>query len=100
MLSKYLNQLSHDFISLSFLTFLILYLLYIIVIRIHLYIYKQKHNSKPVHYKNFRLYSQSLISNSPSKKEKKFYVQTNKITFFFNFLLVTSCIIYIFMCFT
>lgn len=95
----YLSQLGHDFISLSLITFVALYIIYTIVIRLHLRNYSNKYNAKPVHYKSFRLYSQSLISNSPSKKEKKFYIQTNRITYFFNGILVTAFIIYILICF-
>jgi membrane protein required for beta-lactamase induction len=94
-----LHQISHDFISLTFITFVALYTIYSIIIQLHLRAYRQKYNSKPVHFKAFRLYSKSLISNSPSKKEKNFYIKTNKITYFFNALLVASCLVYVLICF-
>jgi vacuolar-type H+-ATPase subunit C/Vma6 len=99
MLSLFLSQISHDFISLSFITFVTLYMMYMAVIKIHVYQYKTKHKVKPIHYKTFRLYSKSLISNAPSKKEKKFYATTNKITYVFNGLLVTAFVIYLLICF-
>jgi hypothetical protein len=98
-LKTYFAQLGHDFISLSLITFFALYIIYTIVIRLHLYGYKKKYNTKPVHYKAFRLYSKSLISNSPSKKDKQFYITTNRITYFFNALLLISFGIYIVICF-
>ncbi len=98
--SGYLHQLGHDFISLSLITFVALYIIYSVVMKIHLYKYQQKYNTKPVHYKVFRVYSKSLIANSPSKKDKKFYIQTNRIVYFFNILLVVACVVYVFICFT
>ncbi len=99
MLSLFLSKISHDFISLSFITFIALYISYIVVIKVHLYLYSSKYKTKPVHYKTFRLYNKSLISNSPSKKEKKFYIVTNRITYTFNLILVSAFVIYIFICF-
>lgn len=99
MFARFFAQVRHDFVSFSFLAFLVLYLVYLVVVRIHVYLYERKHRSKPLHYKLFRLYSKSLISNAPSKKEKKFYRQTNKITFFFNMLLVLAFVAYLIICF-
>ncbi len=99
MLSRYIATISHDFASLSFITFIVLYVAYTAVVKIHVYTYTKKYNSKPIHYKTFRLYSKSLITNSPSKKEKEFYSVTNKITYFFNFILIAAFVIYIFICF-
>ncbi len=99
MIANYLRQISHDFASLSFITFILLYLTYTVVVQAHVYSYKKKYDSKPIHYKTFRLYSKSLITNSPSKKEKRFYQRTNKITYFFNAVLVTAFAVYLFICF-
>ena len=99
MFKIYLSQITHDFVSLSFITFVTLYFAYFIVIKIHVGAYQAKHNSKPIHYKTFRLYSKSLIGNSPSKKEKKFYINTNRITYFFNSLLIGAFVVYLFICF-
>lgn len=99
MISLYLSQITHDFVSLSFITFVTLYFAYFIVIKIHVAAYEGRHRSKPIHYKTFRLYSKSLISNAPSKKEKKFYIATNRITYFFNALLIAAFVVYIFICF-
>lgn len=99
MFSLYLSQITHDFVSLSFITFVTLYFAYFVTIRIHVAAYHGRHRSKPLHYKTFRIYSKSLISNAPSKKEKKFYINTNRITYFFNGLLITAFIAYIFICF-
>ena len=100
MFSKYLPQITHDFVSLSFITFVTLYFAYFIVIKLHVAAYQGRHRSKPLHYKTFRLYSKNLISNAPSKKEKKFYTTTNRITYFFNALLIIAFIAYIFICFS
>jgi len=94
-----LSQITHDFVSLSFITFVTLYFAYFIVIKIHVAAYQVKHHSKPIHYKTFRLYSKSLITNSPSRKEKRFYITTNRITYFFNSVLIAAFIVYLFICF-
>ncbi len=99
MISEYLSSISHDFASLSFITFVTLYTLYTIVIRLHVNAYSQKNKSKPLHYKPFRLYSKSLINNAPSKKEKHFYIATNRITYAFNLIMVIAFVVYIFICF-
>jgi len=88
-----------DFITLGFLTFVSVYILYIGIMKVHLYLYKKHYNKQPIHYRNFRIYSSSLISNAPSKTEKNFYRQTNRITYFFNGLLITTCLVYVLICF-
>jgi hypothetical protein len=99
MLFEYFHQITGNLIFLSFSVVIILYLIYMMVIRYCLYQYKNKYQSLPVHYKTFRMYSKNLISNSPSRKEKKFYVQMNKITLFFNVLLISASVIFLLLCF-
>jgi len=99
VLSLIIRQLVSNHIFASFALIIAVYIIYVVVIGTHLYSYKKKHQSLPVHYKAFRLYSANLISNSPSKKEKKFYRDTNKITIFFNSLLVLSFLICLFFVF-
>jgi len=99
VLSLIIRQLASNHIFASFALIILVYVFYLVVIGMHLYSYKKKHQSLPVHYKAFRLYSSNLISNSPSKKEKKFYRDTNKITIFFNSLLVLSFLICLFFVF-
>lgn len=100
MVSKFFAQIGHDFASLSFIIFVALYLVYTVVVRAHVYSYTKRYTTKPVHYKTFRLYSKSLITNSPSKKEKRFYVMTNRITYFFNLVLIVAFVVCLFICFS
>jgi len=88
-----------DFVTLSFLTFVTVYFLYVGIMKVHLYWYKKQYHKSPIHYRNFRIYSSSLISNAPSKTEKVFYRQTNRITYFFNSILIASCLVYVVICF-
>ncbi len=94
-----LEQSGTDFLTFSFLTFVAVYFLYVVIMKVHLYLYKKHYNKSPVHYRNFRIYSSSLISNAPSKTEKVFYRQTNRITYFFNGLLISACLLYVVLCF-
>jgi hypothetical protein len=99
VLSLIIRQLASNHIFASFVLIIAVYTIYLVVISMHLYSYKKRHQTLPVHYKAFRLYSSNLISNSPSKKEKKFYRDTNKITVFFNSLLVLSFLLCLFFVF-
>lgn len=98
-LNGYFSEIGTDRVLLSLIVLLGLYALYTIVIRVHVGKYVRKHRSKPVHYKTFRMYSESLITNAPSKKEKHFYRVTNKITLVFNVLLVAAFAVFLLLCF-
>lgn len=99
MLSQYLHQITGNVIFLSFTVVIILYLVYMIVVKVLLYQYKNKYQNLPVHYKVFRMYNKNLISNTPSRKEKNFYIQMNKITLFFNVMLIATSVVFLFFCF-
>jgi len=99
MLVNSLKQSGFDFITFGFLAFVTVYSLYVGIMKVHLYLYKKHYNKSPVHYRNFRIYSSSLISNAPTKTEKVFYRQTNRITYFFNGLLISACLVYVVLCF-
>ncbi len=99
MIVNSLEQSGSDFLTYAFLTFISVYVVYVGIIKVHLYLYKKHYNKSPVHYRNFRIYSSSLISNAPSKTEKIFYRQTNRITYFFNGLLIAACLVYVILCF-
>ncbi len=99
MLVSSLEQSGTDFVTVGFLTFVAVYFLYAVIMKVHFYLYKKHYNKSPVHYRNFRIYSSSLISNAPSKTEKVFYRQTNRITYFFNGLLISVCLVYVVLCF-
>lgn len=91
--------LTRDFIYLSILTFVLLFVVYLVTMKIHVYRYTSKHSRQPIHYKMFRLYNKTLISNAPSKKEKEFYRATNKITWTFNALTIAAFLIYLYLVF-
>jgi hypothetical protein len=47
----------------------------------------------------FRLYNKNLISNAPSKREKKFYMVANKVTVAFNCMLLAMVFMFVIACF-
>ncbi len=95
MFANILSSIGNDFITQTLVTFVGLYGFYMLVARIHLYLYQRDNKRKPVHYRMFRLYSKSLISNAPSKKEKQFYIVTNRLTWFFNTVMIVAFLIYL-----
>jgi len=97
MLSSLLSTIKHDSILLGCVTFAAVFLIYLVVMQVNVYGYAKRHETQPLHYKFFRLYSKSLIKNAPSKSEKKFYNKTNKITYFFNSLILTVFAVFIFI---
>ncbi|GAA4465802.1 hypothetical protein GCM10023093_18610 [Nemorincola caseinilytica] len=99
MFTEYLNLIKNDFVLLSFITFAVLYLVYMVVIKMHVAKYERKNSKPPMHYKMFRLYSKNLVNNAPSKKEKQFYIATNKITWFFNTLTLVFFVAYLIIVF-
>lgn len=92
MFSSLVSAIKSDRILFGFAVLVFIFFMYLVVMRINMYLYTQKHDKRPLHYKIFRVYSKNLINNCPSKSEKKFYKKTNKITYFFN-----SSLIFVFM---
>lgn len=95
MFAEILKSIRNDFVSQTLVTFVGLYTIYMLVARAHLYLYQRENRRKPVHYRMFRLYSKSLISNAPSKKEKQFYIATNRLTWFFNTVMIVAFFVYL-----
>lgn len=97
MIAELWGHLKNDTIALSFFIFVLIFGLYLIVIRLHVWRYVNANSRKPVHYRLFRLYDKTMISNAPSKKEKQFYKDTNKITWTFNTITIGAFIIYLYL---
>ena len=90
MLLTFYSLIKDDSLLSGSSLFAVIFLGYFIVMKVHVSGYRIRHDAKPIHYKFFRLYAKSLITNSPSKSEKKFYATTNRMTFFFNSLLIAT----------
>jgi len=99
MFTEYLFHIKNDFVLLTLITFGILYGVYMLIVRLHVAGYIRKNSKKPMHFKMFRLYSKSLVNNAPSKKEKQFYINANKITWFFNTLTIVMFVGYLLIVF-
>ena len=97
MLSSLLSVLKSDALLLGSVTLFALFVTYMTVMRIHVFLYTQKHEKRPIHYKVFRLYNKSMITNCPSKSEKKFYAKTNKLTYFFNSVMIFSFVVFVYV---
>lgn len=94
-----LATLRGNAIVLNGVLFFLLVGVYFVSVKLFVYRYKRRYNKMPVFNGMFRLYSKSLISNAPSKKEKAFYIATNKLTVVFNSLLVVTVFIFVLLCF-
>lgn len=97
MIAELWGHLKNDSIALSFFIFVLIFALYLVVIRVHVWRYVNTNSRKPVHYRLFRLYDKTMISNAPSKREKQFYKDTNKITWTFNSITIGAFIIYLYL---
>lgn len=92
-------SLSASPVMASFLSSVAIYVFYLAATRYLLHTYRSKDRSKPYHYRMFRLYNEKIISNSPSRSEKHFYMAANKVTWVFNALLLLSVASMVVACF-
>lgn len=97
MIAELWGHVKNDSIALSVFIFVLIFLLYLIVVKMHVARYVNANSRKPIHYRLFRLYDKTMISNAPSKKEKQFYRDTNKITWAFNSVTIAAFIIYLYL---
>gem|GEM_PF-5256744 len=88
-----------DLIVLCCVTFISIYLMYLLITQLHFRLYIRQYGKKPLHYRMFRLYSSQLFSNAPSKHEKRFYTVANKITWVFNTLTIVAFFIFLYILF-
>jgi hypothetical protein len=100
MLTNILYLVKNHFFSISLVSSVSIYALYLLSTRFLLLSYRSKYREKPYHYKMFRLYNEKLISNAPSRKEKSFYIAANKITRVFNAMLLVSVLVFVVACFS
>ncbi|MES2702347.1 MAG: hypothetical protein V4649_06890 [Bacteroidota bacterium] len=102
MLAIILNILmliKEDMLLLSAAAFVALNIIYFTSVKFMLFRFKRKYDKSPLANSMFRVYSSNLISNSPSKKEKRYYIASNKVTLVFNTLLVLCVLFFVMVCF-
>lgn len=94
-----LTMLKGEPIVLNGILFFLLVGVYFASIKLFIYRYKKKYHKLPLFNGMFKLYNKNLISNAPSKREKAFYIATNKLTVVFNSLLVVTVLSFVMLCF-
>jgi hypothetical protein len=92
------ESINHDFISLSFICFLALYGCYMLIMKLLILFFKQKHRRKPLYCHMFTLYTKDHISNAPGR-ERSYYVVSNKVTLAFNSMLISCVMLFVVACF-
>jgi len=82
-------MLQQDVLYRIFALFICVLVIYVIVMQLYVRTFRPSRSTKPLRYKYFRLYSNDLIKNSPSRTEKKYYNTANVMTAVFNGIMVT-----------